>query len=156
MSAETTIQDPAAVKPMEDIRKTARTYQLVGLVLFCATGTTVAVATVPWLDVGGHGFDRWDALLGIGIATVKALLVAAIFMHLNHERLLIYGIATLAGIHAVGFFVGTYWHFADMPRDSYFYGRQEPAERLSAGVAHPGQGRNSPLLDSGATAESTP
>jgi caa(3)-type oxidase subunit IV len=48
------------------------------------------VATGPALDIGGHGFDVWDAVLGILIATTKATLVAAIFMHLNHEKKLIY------------------------------------------------------------------
>lgn len=74
----------------ESVRKAKKLYLIVGLLLFCATGATVAVATVPWLDVGGHGFDGWDALLGLGIASFKATLVAAIFMHLSpcrHERL---------------------------------------------------------------------
>jgi len=83
-------------------------------------------------------------LLGIGIAATKALLVAAVFMHLNHERRLIYGIAVLAAIHAVGFFVGTYWHFADMSLDSYFYRNLGHPYGLSAGAPHPGHGRNSP------------
>lgn len=111
-----------------EVRKATRIYLLVGLILFCGTGITVAIATVPWLDVGRHGFDVWDAVLGIGIASIKALLVAAIFMHLNHERRLIYGIAALAGIHAIGFFVGTYWHFADLTHDSFFYQNIPPAE----------------------------
>src|SRR5688572_9525159 len=94
----------------ESVKKATRRYLLVGLVLFCATGATVAVATVPWLDVGGHGFDRWDALLGLFIASVKASLVALIFMHLNHERWWVYFLLTLASIHGIGMFVGTYWH----------------------------------------------
>jgi caa(3)-type oxidase subunit IV len=74
----------------EAIQKSLRLYKLIGGVLFAGTIITVMVATVPWLDVGGHGFDVWDMVLGLAIATVKASLVAAIFMHLNHEKSLIY------------------------------------------------------------------
>jgi caa(3)-type oxidase subunit IV len=74
----------------EAIQKSLRLYKLIGLVLFCGTAATVAVATIPQLDVGKHGFDTADMCLGLLIATVKASLVAAIFMHLNHEKRLIY------------------------------------------------------------------
>jgi caa(3)-type oxidase subunit IV len=57
---------------------------------------TVLVASPPeflyWLDVGHHGFDKWDAIVGLLIATTKASLVAVIFMHLNHEKKAIYWI----------------------------------------------------------------
>jgi caa(3)-type oxidase subunit IV len=74
----------------EAIQKSLRLYKLIGLVLFAGTGITVMVASMPWLDVGKHGFDTWDMVLGLGIASVKASLVAAIFMHLNHEKTMIY------------------------------------------------------------------
>jgi caa(3)-type oxidase subunit IV len=74
----------------EAIQKSLRLYKMIGGVLFVGTVVTVMVATVPWLDVGGHGFDVWDMILGLAIASVKASLVAAIFMHLNHEKSLIY------------------------------------------------------------------
>jgi caa(3)-type oxidase subunit IV len=74
----------------EAIKKATRLYLLIGGILFLGTVLTVAVATVPALDVGHHGFDVWDMILGLAIATVKASLVALIFMHLNHEKRLIY------------------------------------------------------------------
>lgn len=74
----------------EAIQKSLRLYKMIGGVLFVGTVVTVMVATVPWLDVGRHGFDVWDMILGLAIASVKASLVAAIFMHLNHEKSLIY------------------------------------------------------------------
>ena len=74
----------------EALQKSLRLYKLIGGVLFAGTVITVMVATMPWLDVGKHGFDTMDMILGLGIATVKASLVAAIFMHLNHEKRLIY------------------------------------------------------------------
>ena len=76
----------------EAIKKSVKLYTIIGLVLFACTLFTVAVATVPFLDVGKHGFDYKDAIIGIAIATLKASLVAAIFMHLNHEKKAIYWI----------------------------------------------------------------
>jgi caa(3)-type oxidase subunit IV len=115
----------------DPIRKSIRTYMIVGLVLFCGTLATVAVATIPALDVGAHGFDKSDALIGLAIATVKASLVAAVFMHLNHERRLVYWVILLGIIHACGFFIGTAMHFANTTHDRYFYG---PAETRRAGA----------------------
>jgi cytochrome c oxidase subunit IV len=146
MAAE--ITDPDHRESAMEVRKATRIYLLVGLVLFCGTFATVAIATIPWLDVGEHGFDRWDALLGLGIAATKASLVAAIFMHLNHERRLVYGIACLAGINVVGCFVGTYWHYADMTNDPNFYLGAERVADLSSGARHPGQGKNNPPIQS--------
>ena len=74
----------------EAIKKSVRTYLFIGGLLFLGTILTVMVATVPWLDVGQHGFDKWDCILGLSIATVKASLVALIFMHLNHEKKPVY------------------------------------------------------------------
>ena len=76
----------------EAIKKSIKLYTIIGLLLFVFTGITVAVATVPWLDFGGHGFDSADAVIGLAIASFKASLVAVIFMHLNHEKKAIYWI----------------------------------------------------------------
>lgn len=116
----------------EAIRKSIRTYVIVGLVLFVGTALTWAVANVPALDVGDHGFDKWDAILGLCIACVKATFVAAIFMHLNHEKKGIYWIffgsfvffAALIGLVALA--------KSDPNSDPYFY--QKPAA-LSAPAA---------------------
>jgi caa(3)-type oxidase subunit IV len=74
----------------EAIRKSLRAYKLIGGVLFLGTILTVLVATVPALDIGEHGFDKWDCVLGLAIASTKAFLVAFIFMHLNHEKKAVY------------------------------------------------------------------
>lgn len=74
----------------EAIKKAVRTYIFVGGILFLGTVITVLVATIPAFDVGGHGFDKWDCILGLAIASVKATLVAYIFMHLNHEKKAVY------------------------------------------------------------------
>ncbi|MEX1048722.1 MAG: cytochrome C oxidase subunit IV family protein [Akkermansiaceae bacterium] len=118
---------PDAHELEESVTKATRTYLFVGGLLFLGTIATVLVATVPWLDIGEHGFDKWDAMLGLGIATFKASLVALVFMHLNHERRLIYVFMVIAALHAAGFFIGTYMHFWDTVHDQYFF--EEPRPR---------------------------
>jgi cytochrome c oxidase subunit 4 len=94
---------------IEAIQKSKKTYLLVFLALLIGTVLTVLVAEVEALDFGGHGFDMADAIIGLAIATTKATLVAAIFMHLNHEKKLIYWVffgaifffACLAGLLAL-------------------------------------------------------
>ena len=74
----------------EEIKKSIKLYLGIGAALFVGTILTVMVATVSWLDFGGHGFDTADLVLGLLIATTKATLVALIFMHLNHEKKWVY------------------------------------------------------------------
>jgi caa(3)-type oxidase subunit IV len=108
----------------EAIKKSVRTYLFVGAILFIGTITTVLVATVPALDVGKHGFDKWDAVLGLLIASTKASLVAFIFMHLNHEKKAVYWlfasglcmVCSLAFLTALAVF--------DPIHDPLFYGKE--------------------------------
>ena len=110
---------------IEAIQKAKKTYLLVFGALLVGTVLTVLVAEAPgwlyWLDVGKHGFDIWDAVLGIIIATTKATLVAAIFMHLNHEKKLIYFVF----FGAIFFFgaMGALFALAETSPilDTYFY-----------------------------------
>ncbi|PQJ28954.1 cytochrome C oxidase subunit IV family protein [Rubritalea profundi] len=74
----------------EEIKSHFKQYSIVGAGLFAGTVATVLVATVPALDIGGHGFDSADMILGFAIAATKMFFVAFIFMHLNHEKKLIY------------------------------------------------------------------
>lgn len=72
------------------IKKSLRAYLIIGAVLFVGTCLTVAVASFPQLDFGRRGFDRVDCVIGLFIASVKATLVAYVFMHLNHEKKAVY------------------------------------------------------------------
>ena len=76
----------------EEIKKALKLYWFIGGALFVGTVVTVLVATVPALDFGKHGFDMADAVLGLAIASIKASLVAFIFMHLSSEKKLIHWI----------------------------------------------------------------
>ena len=97
----------------EEIKQAEKKYLLIGLTLFVFTVVTVAVATQPWLDFGKHGFDAWDMCIGLAIASLKAGLVAAIFMHLNHEKKTVYVLIMLGivmGLSLIGL-IG--WSFYD-------------------------------------------
>lgn len=139
------------VQTLDQIQKAYRLYLSVGLVLFCGMGITIAILTMPWLDVGRHGFDRWDALLGIVIAAINALLVALVLRHFLHERRLIYGMVAVAAAHALGFFIGNYWHYAAISFDSYLYKSEEATGGLAMGVCHSRQGKSTmtsnPVVD---------
>ena len=116
----------------EAIKKSIRIYLLVGAVLFGGTLLTVAVATVPWLDVGGHGFDKWDCILGLLIATTKACLVAFIFMHLNHEKKAVYWLfaSGLCMVCSLAFL--TALAMCDPIHDFLFYGEDSQAPKMLA------------------------
>jgi caa(3)-type oxidase subunit IV len=99
---------------VEHIKRSQKLYLLIGLVLFVFTVVTVAVATQPWLDFGGHGFDMADMSIGLAIATFKASLVGAIFMHLNHEKKLIYWVFGLGIGSAISLLALTALAYEDM------------------------------------------
>ena len=97
----------------EHVKRATRTYLLVGLILFIFTAVTVAVATVPWLDVGRHGFDAADATVGLCIAAFKASMVAAVFMHLNHEKRMVYMLFGFGLFFGVAMFVLFWLAYSD-------------------------------------------
>jgi caa(3)-type oxidase subunit IV len=80
--------DPAEVK------KTVRTYIMVGLALYVFTAITVAVNHI-------HLAVPLAITVALIIATFKSSMVATIFMHLSHEKKWIYGSLLLT----VAFFI---------------------------------------------------
>ncbi len=119
----------------EAIRKSIRTYLFVGGILFAGTIITVLVATVPALDVGGHGFDKWDAILGLLIATTKASLVAFIFMHLNHEKKAVYWLFASGLCMVCSLFFLTALAKFDPIHDPFFFGEKSTTPSLLASPA---------------------
>ena len=77
--------DPAEVK------KSVRTYLMIGAALLVFTGITVA-ANLIQLAV------PLAITVALIIATVKGAMVASVFMHLNHEKKWIYGSLILTGV----------------------------------------------------------
>ena len=68
----------------EAIKKTVRTYFMIGAALFVFTGITVAVNQV-------HLAIPLAITVALIIATIKGSMVASVFMHLSDERKWIYG-----------------------------------------------------------------
>jgi caa(3)-type oxidase subunit IV len=79
----------------ESIRKSIRSYLMVGAALFVFTGITVAV-NQQQLPV------PLAITLALLIAGTKGTMVAMIFMHLNHEKKWIYGALLLT---VIGFLI---------------------------------------------------
>lgn len=106
----------------EEIRKTLKTYLIVGLILFAGTVLTVLVATVPAFDVGRHGFDPLDCVVGLAIATFKASCVGYVFMHLNAEKKAVYWIFGGSFVFAAALYLLTALAKSDPIHDPLFYG----------------------------------
>jgi len=73
-----------------DFTKEKGAYKVVMWSLFGCTFLTLALGKLSFLDFGPPGADWRDILIGISLAGFKASLVSLIFMHLNHEKGLIY------------------------------------------------------------------
>lgn len=96
-----------------------KTYTKVGIALFVCTVVTVAVGLLPFLDIGPPGPDAGDFILGLSIATFKASLVALIFMHLNHEKGIIYKLLMFTVVIAFGLMVLSLFADFDPIREQY-------------------------------------
>ena len=75
----------------ESIKKSIRTYMMVGAMLFVFTGITVAVNQI-------HLAVPLAITVALLIATMKGSMVASIFMHLSHEKKWVYGALVLTVI----------------------------------------------------------
>lgn len=102
-----------------DWGKHKRTYLMVGIALFIFTGITIALALFPPFDVGPPGPTPGDYVLGLAVATTKASLVAVIFMHLNHERGLIYKTLVFTVLFFIALMVLTLFAEFDPIREQY-------------------------------------
>ncbi len=93
------------------VAKHVRGYLLVGGVLIVCTGLTVWLSYMDfdkWF--GGHG---WNFIIAMIVATFKAGLVAAIFMHLKGERITIWRFLVFTTIFVSGLFLLTLLHERD-------------------------------------------
>jgi len=104
--------DPAVVK---EIHASFKKYFAVLAVLIVGTIVTVLVS---YVDFGGHAINL---AVGLAIATFKAACVALIFMHLNHERGLIYKILVFTIVFFTALMFLTVLHHYD-PIHHTFYG----------------------------------
>jgi caa(3)-type oxidase subunit IV len=98
-AAETTAPDDhAAAHVAAHVRK----YVMVGVTLLAFTAITVALSYVNF------GTMKMNVAVALVVATLKAGLVAAIFMHLSAEKRLIYRILIFTGFFVLGLFWLTY------------------------------------------------
>ena len=87
----------------EEIQKSIRKYLWIGALLIVFTIITVALS---YVELPTHGLN---ILVGMIVATFKAALVALIFMHLNHEKPLIYKVLAFTIVFALAIFFLTYF-----------------------------------------------
>ena len=90
-----------------DVSKHIRAYVLVGLTLIIFTGITVALSYVNF------GTQKANVAVAMLVATFKAGLVAAIFMHLSSEKRMIYRILIFTVFFVLGLFFLTYLAWYD-------------------------------------------
>lgn len=91
----------------EAIKKASNLIYWIGGVLVIGTLITVGVMHV---DMGSRAGNM---ALGMFIATVKALCVMLVFMHLKSERGLIYKVLVFTVVFVIGLFALTYLAWAD-------------------------------------------
>ena len=90
-----------------DVGKHVKKYLMVGALLLIFTIITVALS---FFDFGSH---KANIAVGMLVATFKAGLVAAIFMHLSAEKQLIYRVLIFTVFFVLGLFWLTYLHWYD-------------------------------------------
>ena len=88
---------------LEEIQKSVKKYIIIGVALLCLTGMTVWLSTV---ELPTHGLN---IIVGMILATFKASLVALIFMHLNHEKSVIYKVLAFTAVFCFVLFVLFYF-----------------------------------------------
>ena len=94
-----------------DVSKHVKGYLMVGALLIIFTVITVALAYVDFDHIiGGHG---WNIIIAMIVASFKAGLVAAIFMHLKGERWMIWKFLLFTVFFALGLFFLTWLHWID-------------------------------------------
>jgi len=90
-----------------DVSKHIKGYLMVGGLLLAFTFITVALA---YVDFGSHSAN---VVVAMFVATFKAGLVAAIFMHLKGEKWLIWKFLLFTVFFACGLFFLTWLHWID-------------------------------------------
>ena len=114
--------------PAESTSKQVKLYLLIGAALFVGTVLTVWVADLKVAMVTG-------ILIAIVIATIKGGLVAGYFMHLLHERKLIYQVLILTAIFIV-VMVGLIMFAAGDQQGRHSGAFEAPVQHVPAGGGH--------------------
>ena len=97
----------------EDLAKTKKSFMAVGIALIVFTFTAYALGMFPIFDFGPPGATPADVIIALLLSAVKASLVALIFMHLNHEKSLIYKILIFTFFFFLGLMIITLFTLSD-------------------------------------------
>ncbi len=89
------------------IQQHVRKYLFIGGLLLVFTGITVALS---YFDFGSLGINIFVAMI---VASIKALMVALIFMHLSAEKAQIYRLLAITIFFVLGLFLLTWLHYSD-------------------------------------------
>jgi caa(3)-type oxidase subunit IV len=111
------------VDPAE-LQKHVKKYIFIGLLLIFFTAVTVALS---YVELPTHSLN---IIVGMIVATFKAALVALIFMHLNHERPLIYKVLAFTTAFVIVLFVLFICANADPLVDRNFEKPLQPAVQV--------------------------
>lgn len=103
----------------EEIAKHKKLYFAIGIWLLVFSCVALALGKVPALDFGPPGATGLDLFIGLSVSVIKASLVALIFMHLNHERGLIYKMLVFTVLFFVSMMALTLFAWADPIRESF-------------------------------------
>jgi caa(3)-type oxidase subunit IV len=124
------MNNPPDISPVEheteeyahEVRRHVRGYLMVGGALLLFTVITVALSYVDFGALLSHIFHvnlseaggrKANITVALLVATFKAGLVAAIFMHLSAEKRLIYRVLIFTGFFVLGLFWLTYLAWYD-------------------------------------------
>ncbi|MBL9114174.1 MAG: cytochrome C oxidase subunit IV family protein [Verrucomicrobiaceae bacterium] len=110
----------------DDVSSHVKTYLKIGVTLIVFTVITVAIS---FIDFGGNN----NMIVGMAVATFKASLVCLIFMHLNHERPLIYKVLVFTVVLAIVLFTLFISAHGDPLKDEGF---EAPAVPVKTATAH--------------------
>ena len=89
------------------IAKHVRLYVAIGVSLLLLTILTVGLSYVNF------GSQNANIVVAMIVATFKASLVAAVFMHLSSEKWTVYRFLMITSLTASSLFALTYWAFHD-------------------------------------------
>jgi caa(3)-type oxidase subunit IV len=92
-----------------NVQKHVKGYLMVGAMLLAFTAITVALSYVDF------GTRKANIGVAMAVATLKAGLVAAIFMHLAAEKRLIYRVLVFTGFFVLGLFWLIFLAWYDYP-----------------------------------------
>ena len=96
-----------------------KVYTIIGVTLFICSGITLALGLWAPLAVGPPGPTPGDYVIGLALAGVKASLVALIFMHLSHEKGLIYKTLVFTFLFFIGLMALTLFAGFDPIKEQY-------------------------------------